>query len=184
MVQNSKDEDLYIFGYGSLMWRPGFDYHERHRGQLYGFHRSFCVYSHVHRGTPGLPGLVLGLDRGGSVRGIVYRVAAAQAGSVRDYLRAREQVTAIYREAMLKINLAAGQTITALCYVVESRHAQYAGKLPFEAQVDLIAQGVGQSGANPEYLANTLAHLEEMGVRDRHLRDLHHAVQAKLAVSR
>lgn len=184
LKQNDPDETLYIFGYGSLMWRPGFEYLSARHGQLHGYHRCFCVYSHVHRGTRARPGLVLGLDRGGSVRGIVFQVAASQADAVRANLRAREQVTLVYREAMLRVVLQDGRRVLALCYVADRRHQQYAGKLPFETQLDLIAHGAGESGANPDYLAQTLAQLEEMGISDRKLRHLHHAVQARLAVSR
>src|SRR5260370_33351035 len=93
----AKTEALWVFGYGSLMWRPGFSYLERVLARLYGAHRALCVLSHVHRGTPERPGLVLGLDRGGTCRGIAYRTAAKHRGATVAYLRAREQVTAGYR---------------------------------------------------------------------------------------
>lgn len=166
------------------MWRPGFEYLAACHGRLHGYHRSFCVYSHVHRGTSARPGLVLGLDRGGSVTGIVFQVAAAQAEAVQAYLRAREQVTLVYRETMCRVSLPDRRRVQALCYVADRRHDQYAGRLPFEAQTNLIAHGSGESGANPDYLARTLSQLEEMGISDRRLHRLHHAVQAKLAVSR
>ena len=92
-------DDLWVFGYGSLMWRPGFDYLERHEGRLIGAHRALCVYSFVHRGTPQKPGLVLGLDHGGACRGIVYRVGAKKREATIEYLRNREQVTMVYRES-------------------------------------------------------------------------------------
>src|SRR5690606_16263770 len=95
----------WVFGYGSLMWRPGFDYEERREAVLYGAHRRLCIYSHFHRGTPERPGLVLGLDRGGSCRGIAYRVAAADYTAVLDYLRGREQVTGVYREVTRRVRL-------------------------------------------------------------------------------
>ena len=83
-------DDLWVFAYGSLMWRPGFDYLERHEGRLIGAHRALCVYSFVHRGTPEKPGLVLGLDHGGACRGIVYRVAARKRAATIEYLRSRD----------------------------------------------------------------------------------------------
>ncbi len=171
--------DLWVFGYGSLMWRPGFDYLERHQARIAGYHRAFCVYSHVHRGTPERPGLVLGLSPGGSCRGMIYRVDAAKADETVEYLRAREQVTEVYREARVAaLRLPDGQRITgALTYVVDPSHEQFAGRLDFETQVRLIARGVGQSGANPDYLEGTVMHLREMGIRDRGLESLHDAVQ-------
>ncbi len=166
------------------MWRPGFDYVECRPAKLYGYHRSFCVFSHVHRGTPENPGLVLGLDRGGSCRGLAYRVGARHVEGVRSYLRAREQVTMIYLEVMGAAHIfetdsgAAGdlKKVDALSFVVDRGHRQYAGKLRFEDQVRLIARGRGQSGDNPEYLANTLRHLEEMGIVDDGLKKLWRAV--------
>src|SRR6201985_3314095 len=99
------DEDIWVFGYGSLMWRPGFDFLERVEARLVGAHRALCVYSFVHRGTPERPGLVLGLDHGGNCRGIAYRVAAADREKTIAYLRAREQVTTVYVESMRQIDL-------------------------------------------------------------------------------
>ena len=93
-------DDLWVFGYGSLIWRPGFDFLERVPARLIGAHRALCVFSHVHRGTPGRPGLVLGLDFGGACRGVAYRVAAKKRADTIAYLRAREQATNVYRETM------------------------------------------------------------------------------------
>src|SRR5579862_38141 len=123
--------ELWVFGYGSLMWRPGFTFREQVPARLRGLHRSLCVYSFFHRGTPERPGLVLGLDRGGMCRGIAFRVAAAAREKTIAYLRAREQVTAVYRETMRRIELEDGsrQQVSALCYVVDRGHAQYAGRL-------------------------------------------------------
>src|SRR5438045_2941815 len=120
-------DDLWVFGYGSLMWRPGFTFHERVEARLIGAHRALCVFSFVHRGTPERPGLVLGLDRGGTCRGIAFRVAAAERASTVAYLRAREQVTMVYREAMRAIwlNGEPARKVTALCYVVDRSHPQY-----------------------------------------------------------
>src|SRR5208282_5663279 len=121
------NEDLWVFGYGSLMWRPGFEHLERVPARLTGLHRGLCVYSFVHRGTPERPGLVLGLDLGGNCRGIAYRVAAAKRSATIDYLRAREQVTLVYREAWRRVWLEGdpGRGVEALCYVVDRGHRQY-----------------------------------------------------------
>lgn len=184
--------DLWVFGYGSLMWRPGFPVKAQCAARLYGYHRSFCVFSHVHRGTPEKPGLVFGLDRGGACRGLAFRVDAAHAEATRRYLMEREQVTSVYLDVTRRIRLLGAAVdgregpseVDALCFIVDRAHAQYAGKLSFEQQVELIARGEGQSGKNPEYLANTVAHLEEMGIGDEGLRKLWHAVEQHPHLSR
>lgn len=159
-------EDLWVFGYGSLMWRPGFPHAEHRHAHLHGYHRSLCVFSHVHRGTPEVPGLVLGLDRGGRCHGVAFRVEAGEAAETVAYLRAREQVTSVYLERLLPVRLEDGRRLTALAYVVDRRHPQYAGRLPPEEVLRLVRQGVGASGRNPDYVRSTHAHLVEMGVTD------------------
>ena len=160
------NDDIWVFGYGSLMWRPGFPYQERGPARVRGYHRSLCVYSHVHRGTPQQPGLVLGLDRGGACRGIAFRVSASDAADVIAYLRAREQATMVYLERQLTADLPDGRRVRALSYVVDPNHEQYAGKLPVEDVVRLVRHGVGVSGANPDYVISTYRHLVEIGVAD------------------
>ena len=160
------DGELWIFGYGSLMWRPGFDYAERHLATVHGYHRSLCVYSHVHRGSPSRPGLVLGLDRGGSCRGVAFRALPDQRAATLAYLREREQVTMVYREVRLRTRLEDGRTVEALAYVVDARHEQYAGRLPRQEILRLVRQGVGLSGHNPDYVHNTHEHLVAVGIRD------------------
>lgn len=159
-------QDLWVFGYGSLMWRPDFPFEERMKASLRGFHRALCVYSHVHRGTPEAPGLVMGLDRGGSCLGLAYRVAAHQAHETIRYLREREQVTSVYVERLLPVILADGRRQLALTYIVDRTHRQYAGRLPEEELLRFIRQGIGQSGPNPDYVVRTHAQLAELGVRD------------------
>jgi cation transport protein ChaC len=158
--------DLWVFGYGSLMWRPGFPFVERRHAHLHGYHRALCVVSHVHRGTPERPGLVLGLDRGGRCHGVAFRVAAEEAQETVEYLRAREQVTGVYLERRLPVRLAGGERVGALAYTVDRAHPQYAGRLPEDDLLRLVRQGVGVSGANPDYVRSTHAHLLEMGVTD------------------
>jgi cation transport protein ChaC len=160
--------DFWVFGYGSLMWRPGFDHVERVPARLVGAHRALCVYSWVHRGTRERPGLVLGLDRGGSCRGIAYRVAAENRRSVIDYLREREQVTSVYLEAWREIRIGGEETRRqrALTFVVDRTHEQYAGKLAHEALLSLVRDGVGRSGVNVDYVTATAAHIRELGFRD------------------
>ncbi len=158
--------DLWVFGYGSLMWRPGFAFAEHQIAMVRGYHRALCVYSHVHRGTPDKPGLVLGLDRGGSCKGIAFRVPAASASETIAYLRQREQVTLVYRELLLPARLADGRRIVALSYAVDRRHVQYAGRLARPELERFVRQGHGASGANPAYVRNTQAHLAQLGICD------------------
>ena len=163
-------EDLWVFAYGSLMWRPDFPFVERVEARLVGAHRALCVYSFVHRGTPERPGLVLGLDRGGTCRGIAYRVTAAERSDTIAYLRAREQVTSVYRECMRPIWLKREpqRRVPALCYMVDRGHAQYAGRLSLEQQLHHVRQGHGQSGANRDYVVATVGALEAARLsRDR-----------------
>src|SRR5262245_6906851 len=164
-------EDLWVFAYGSLIWRPGFAHLERVPARLIGAHRSLCVYSFVHRGTPERPGLVLGLDHGGMCRGIAYRVAAAARGETLAYLRAREQVTSVYIERVRPVLLLdhAAERVQAVCYLVDRSHAQYAGRLSLAEQLHLVRHGHGKSGQNRDYVLETVKALESLGCRDREL---------------
>jgi cation transport protein ChaC len=166
--------DLWVFGYGSLMWRPGFEFMERVPARLIGEHRALCVYSFVHRGTPEKPGLVLGLDRGGACRGVAFRVAAANRPETVAYLRAREQVTSVYREVMRSVWLEneRRERVSALAYVVDRGHVQYAGRLSLADQVRHVLQGHGQSGANRDYVLSTVKAIEAAGFRDAPLHQL------------
>lgn len=162
------NEDLWVFAYGSLMWRPGFEYRERVHARVTGLHRALCVYSFVHRGTPEKPGLVLGLDHGGACRGVAYRVAAAARGETIAYLRAREQVTMVYRETMRPVALDGAPTrrVRALMYIVDRSHPQYAGRLDLERQLHFVRQGHGHSGPNRDYVLATVREIEAQGCRD------------------
>jgi cation transport protein ChaC len=172
-AENSKG-DLFVFGYGSLMWRPGFDYIEKVPARLIGEHRALCVYSFVHRGTPEKPGLVLGLDRGGACRGVAFRVAEKNRTATVNYLRAREQVTSVYREVMRSVwleNEPRGR-VSALTYVVDRGHVQYAGRLSIAEQLRHVLQGHGQSGINRDYVLATVKAIEAEGFRDAPLHQL------------
>ena len=163
--------DLWVFAYGSLMWRPGFDFVERIPARMIGAHRSLCVLSHIHRGTPERPGLVLGLDRGGNCRGIAYRVTESRRADVVNYLREREQGTAVYRESMRSVWMMdePKYQVAALCYVVDRSHPQYAGRLSLDQQLHHVRQGHGRSGPNRDYVVSTVKALEALGFRDRSL---------------
>jgi cation transport protein ChaC len=166
--------DLWVFGYGSLMWRAGFDFIEQVPARLIGEHRALCVYSFDHRGTPEKPGLVLGLDRGGACRGIAFRVAARLRHDTIAYLRGREQTTNVYREVMRSVWLEneARQRISALAYVVDRGHVQYAGRLSLAEQLRLVQQGHGRSGNNRDYVLSTVKSIEAQGFRDEQLHQL------------
>ncbi|MBX3512647.1 MAG: gamma-glutamylcyclotransferase [Xanthobacteraceae bacterium] len=163
--------DLWVFGYGSLMWRPGFEFLEKRPARLNGAHRALCVISHVHRGTPEKPGLVLGLDRGGSCHGIAFRVAAKNRDLVIQYLREREQVTSVYLEKFRLVDLLDGDRarVSAVCYLVDRGHVQYSGMLTPEEQLAYVKRGHGQSGNNPDYVLATVEALHSLGIRDRGL---------------
>ncbi len=162
-------QDLWVFGYGSLMWNPGFAYVDRHKGLLRGWRRRLCVYSHVYRGTAERPGLVLGLDWGGACHGVAFRVDAALREATLRYLRERELVTSVYIERTLPVTLSDGREVVALAYVADRGHGQYAPPMERTILLKLVRQGVGQSGDNGEYVLNTRDHLRELGIVDSEL---------------
>lgn len=159
-------DEFWVFGYGSLMWNPGFAFDARTQARAFGYRRALCVRSFVHRGTPDRPGLVLGLDRGGSCRGVAFRVPPPDREAVLDYLRKRELVTHVYLERHLPVALEDGRQVKALGYVVDRAHPQYAGALDVEEAAHIVHVSTGQSGPNHTYVANTVAHMQEMGIRD------------------
>lgn len=161
--------DFWVFGYGSLMWRPGFAHVETRKAKLHGYRRSLCIHSHVHRGTPERPGLVLGLDRGGSCVGLAFRVPGALRDEVIGYLRERELVTSVYLERWLDVRMMDGSRANALCYVVDRSHEQYAGDLDPTEAAAIVRAASGGSGPNAEYVLNTMAHMRALGIRDRWL---------------
>jgi cation transport protein ChaC len=174
---NMADGDLWIFGYGSLMWNPGFRFRERTGAFLAGRHRALCVWSRVWRGTEARPGLVLGLDRGGACRGIAYRVAARDAEATLAYLDARERVTEVYHRRTVGLRLAGGARVAAETYVVDRTHPQYAGRIAAEEAVCIIRDCAGEGGSNLDYLENTLRHLDELGLADGPLHELARAIR-------
>lgn len=162
------ESDIWIFAYGSLMWRPEFDFLESRPALLHGYHRALCLYSIRYRGVPERPGVVLGLDRGGSCRGRALRVAAHRADATLQYLRERELVNGVYHQAWLSVTT--GPKIVSACaFVADRSHTQYTGKLDLEETAKLVAQGIGREGTALEYLRNTVAHLEDLGIREGRL---------------
>ncbi len=163
-----------MFGYGSLMWRPGFPHDKAAHAVVHGLHRSLCVYSHVHRGTKRHPGLVLGLDAGGWCEGMVFHVPALHVRETLGYLRRREQMHNVYRAVWRTVAMRDNPhyEVRALCYVVNRNHRQYAGRLPLETQEWLVRRSTGRSGRNIDYVANTALHLRECGIHDHRLESL------------
>jgi cation transport protein ChaC len=159
-------QDRWVFGYGSLMWRPGFPFIDRRRATLHGRRRAFCIYSVHHRGTYERPGLVLGLAPGGSTRGVAYRVAAADWDQVYAYLREREQPTETYFEAWRDVRIDGNGRAGALVFLSDPHHPQWAGALTLDQQAALIDGATGLSGRNIDYLRDLVLHLREEGVSD------------------
>jgi len=172
MPRPPETNPLWIFGYGSLMWDPGFAFVERAPALLRGYNRAFCMTSIRHRGTPETPGLVLGLKPGGSCRGIAYRVAAGQAKRVRAYLYEREMPHYIYLERFVPVTLADARRISALTYVADVKHARYTGDLTQRQTAAIILRAHGGRGSNVDYLKNVVRHLDELGIADGPLHEL------------
>ena len=170
---------MWVFGYGSLLWNPGFDVAESVIATLPGYARSFCMRSIHHRGTPEAPGLVLALDA--SVRsaceGMAMRVADGAEAETLEYLRERELISSAYVEKNLTVHLRDGRDVEAVTYVIDAEHNQYCGGLPLEEQAQIIARAVGGRGPNTEYLINTAVHLAEIGLHDPALEWLHDRVK-------
>ena len=164
--------DFWVFGYGSLIWNPGFEVIESHPARLFGLHRSLCIYSWVHRGTRQSPGLVLGLDKGGSCSGMAFKVHAKNRDSVIKYLRERELVTSVYKECWRQIKFRSGSSEKALTYIVDRSSPQYSGLLDLEKQIEIVSSAKGNSGPNNEYLLKTVEHLKSISIRDHNLESI------------
>jgi len=172
----TSSEPVWMFAYGSLMWNPEIAFAEARPGFLHGYHRSFCLYSRDYRGTRERPGLVLGLDRGGSCRGIVYRLPPDRLGETLDRIWAREMTGEVYRMRRVAVRTRHG-SVTAHACVVRRASPDYAGRLTLDEAARLLATAVGGRGSGRDYLANTVRHLEELGIRDRLL----HRMAARVA---
>jgi cation transport protein ChaC len=159
--------DFWVFGYGSLMWRPDFPFVESRPALLRGLHRALCIYSWHHRGTPEKPGLVLGLDRGGACRGVAFRVAGGVRGEVLSALRERELITDVYREARRAVTLLPdNQPVEATAYIVDRRSRQYAGALSRAELLAHVTGREGRSGRNEAYVISTVRHMLSLGIHD------------------
>lgn len=169
--------DLWVFGYGSLMWSPGFRSKQKAVALVHGYHRALCILSHRHRGTPDNPGLVMGLCRGGSCWGIAMRVPRARARHVLGKLWQREMLGQVYLPRMVPARIGA-RRVRALAFVADVSHTQFAGELDLHNRARLVAQGIGDRGRCLDYMRNTLAHMHELGVRDPHLENVLRAALA------
>lgn len=165
------DAPLWIFGYGSLMWDPGFQAAETRLARLHGWHRSFCMWSVVYRGTAEAPGLVLALDEatGGFCRGVALRAAEGDADEILAAVRKRELISEAYLERRLPVELDDGTEVSAVSYVINRAHPQYAGRMTVAQQAAIIARSTGERGPNRDYLDATVAHLDALGIADADL---------------
>jgi glutathione-specific gamma-glutamylcyclotransferase len=161
-------EDAWVFGYGSLLWNPTFLYDETRVAHLRGWHRRFCLWTPLGRGTPDRPGLMLGLERGGSCRGVAFRIKAEHAEEEIDILWRREMVSGAYAPRLVPVETHAGP-VRAVAFVINRGHERYAGFLPDDEIARILADACGRLGTCAEYLFQTVAHLEELGVHDRSL---------------
>jgi cation transport protein ChaC len=165
-------KEFRVFAYGSLMWRPDFDFVDVVPALLYGYHRAFCITSRHYRGTAEHPGLVLGLDRGGMCRGRMFRVAPDKAPAVAEYLHGREMINSCYLPKWLKVRLPNDKETTALAYVADRKHPDYTGRLDDDRIVAAIGRASGVMGKNLDYLRNTVAHLDDMGIKECRLHSI------------
>lgn len=174
---------MWVFGYGSLLWNPGFEVAQSVGATLHDYARSFCMRSIHHRGTETDPGLVLALDElpGASCQGVALAVPAGQETQTLEYLRERELISSAYLEKDLNITLNTSETVTAVTYVIDADHVQYCGGLALEEQAQIIVRAVGGRGPNTEYLFNTTDHLAEIGLHDADLNWLANRVRALMA---
>jgi len=175
--------DFWVFGYGSLIWDPGFPVAERGIARAASWHRSFCMRSIHHRGTVADPGLVLALDASAAAfcDGVAFRVEPGAEAATLAGLRARELISSAYLERTLPVALADGRQVAALTYVIDPDHVQYCGGLPLEEQAQIIGRAVGGRGRNCDYLFATATHLADLGIADADLTWLTHRVRSLLA---
>jgi len=161
--------DLWVFGYGSLMWSPGFRPAEKRTGLVRGYHRALCILSSRYRGTPEKPGLVMGLCRGGSCWGMAFRVPAARVRRVLRALWKREMLNKVYVPTLVPVTVGPKRRIRALAFVADTSHRQFVRELDLHGRARLVAQGIGQRGPCVDYIRNTLDHMLALGVNDPHL---------------
>lgn len=180
-LNNGRIDDFWVFGYGSLMWNPGFQYSEVHPATLNDYHRAFCVYSHFYRGTPERPGLVLGLSPGGKCQGLAFRVDRQRAETVKAYLNEREMVSYAYVARTIPV-LVGGGSVQSYTFVADKDHHQYAGDLGMDKTAEMIMEAKGEAGLNRDYLINTIRRLEAQGFVDQSLHDLLRRIESMTGI--
>jgi cation transport protein ChaC len=168
LTRHQPGKDLWLFAYGSLIWNPAFHFAERRVARLYGYHRRFCLWTSLGRGTPERPGLMLGLERGGSCAGIAYRIAAEAVETELNVIWRREMVTGAYAPSWVRTRIG-GQLVNAVTFLINRRHERYAHRLGDDQVAAVVAVAEGRLGACRDYLFNTLQHLEELGIHDHGL---------------
>ena len=173
---------FWIFAYGSLMWNPKFTFDACHVATIRGYHRSFRLWSRINRGTPENPGLVLTLERGGSCRGLVYRIAPDLVQEQMNLIWKREMNYDSYRPRWLNCAVG-GETLKALCFTVNRRCSGYTGEIPEEVMVEAIASASGRYGPAYDYLYKTTETLNRHGIRDTRVEHLANLVKARLATT-
>ena len=164
-------DDLWVFAYGSLIWRPSFEWVERRCVTLRGYHRSLCLWSHDHRGSRDVPGVVFGLNRGGSCRGVAYRIAAERVRTTFAALWAREMITSAYVPRWVRCD-SDSTPVQALAFLLNRTCQEYTGALPEERLLMAIRQAVGMSGPCIEYVVQTHSALHDHGIHDKSLCNL------------
>jgi cation transport protein ChaC len=158
-------QDLWVFGYGSLIWNPAFEFTEKQPALLHGWHRRFCLKMFIGRGTPETPGLMLALDHGGACKGVAFRIAAAKVREELGILWQREMFGGAYHARWVSLAVG-GKKIRAVTFVINKDHPRYLKELSVEQTAALIATGCGDLGTCREYLENTVSHLGELGLSD------------------
>ena len=175
--------DVWVFGYGSLIWNPAIRFVERRIARLYGYHRRFCLWTHLGRGTPERPGMMLGLEPGGSCVGTAFRIAAAAVAEEIGIVWRREMFSGAYRPRWVRLSTGGG-SVDAITFLIEPTHPRYAGRPPEAEVVAALAHAEGPLGSTRAYLDNTLAHLAEYGIRDRPLARLQRLVAREAGAGR
>ncbi len=180
MLARAPSKEIWVFGYGSLIWNPAFHFDERRIGVIHGFHRRFCLWTTLGRGSPDCPGLMLGLDRGGSCRGVVLRITPELVESETDVLWRREMVSNAYVPAWVRASTDTGE-VWAIAFTINRHHDRYAEKMSEDKAADVIARAVGRVGPCRDYLLNTVDHLKQLGIHDRAMARLAEKVRRQVA---
>ncbi len=168
LSQADPGADIWVFGYGSLMWNPAFEYAERRVATLHGYHRRYCLRVHAGRATIDKPGLILALEPGGCCRGEAFRIPRQRAETELDIVWAREMVAMSYRPRWVRLN-STTRPFRAITFTAHRSGPRYAGRLPDDHVAAILAEAGGPLGTAIDYLEKTVSHLAEIGINDRHM---------------